>query len=194
MAGKEGGFRKLLSLAQLDSLTDKESRIFALRYGLTDGKVRTLAETARHFGISRQRAGKIILGAHQTIVSKALSQLNNDLLDQPCAKLALYTRGFIQRECKNAAQRMATLFQQEFQDLAFSLNVLKFIASITHPDMELAEDDINTALQLLRKQHFGPMKLDLATKRFEKLLSCTASQRVSGAHCHKYLFLCLWGH
>lgn len=171
MAEKEGSFRKLLNLARFDSLPDRESRIFALRYGLTDGKVHTLAETGRHFGISRERSRKIILRAHQAIVSKALSQLKNDLFDQPCAKLASYTRGYIRPECEKAAQRMITLFQQEFQALNPSPGVIKFIASIAYPDIELAEDDINTALQVLREQHFVPVKRDFAIMRFKKLLS-----------------------
>ena len=128
LAEKEGAFRKLLDLARLDSLPDRESRTFALRYGLTDGKVHTLAETGRHFGISRERSRQIILRAHQNIVSKALSQLKKDRLDQPCAKLALYTRRFIHPECENAAQRMATLFQQEFKELTPSPGVIRFIA------------------------------------------------------------------
>jgi RNA polymerase primary sigma factor len=39
----------------LDSLTQREKRIIQLRFGLTDGRQRTLEEVAKDFGLSRER-------------------------------------------------------------------------------------------------------------------------------------------
>lgn len=43
----------------LDKLTDRERRIIVLRYGLEDGRFRTLEEVGRDFGITRERIRQI---------------------------------------------------------------------------------------------------------------------------------------
>ena len=43
----------------LDKLTDRERRIIVLRYGLDDGRFRTLEEVGRDFGITRERIRQI---------------------------------------------------------------------------------------------------------------------------------------
>lgn len=45
--------------ALLRKLNDRERRILVLRYGLDDGISRTLGETAKHFGITRERVRQI---------------------------------------------------------------------------------------------------------------------------------------
>jgi RNA polymerase primary sigma factor len=45
--------------AALDQLSQRERRVIALRYGLSDGHRRSLAETGRILGISRERARQI---------------------------------------------------------------------------------------------------------------------------------------
>lgn len=39
----------------LNVLTDREERIIRLRYGLDDGRCRTLLEVAREFGVTREK-------------------------------------------------------------------------------------------------------------------------------------------
>jgi len=53
----------------LHTLTDREARILQLRYGLEDGKSRTLEEVGREFGFTRERA--------RQIEAKALRKLQN---------------------------------------------------------------------------------------------------------------------
>jgi len=43
----------------LDKLSDRERRIIVLRYGLDDGRFRTLEEVGRDFGITRERIRQI---------------------------------------------------------------------------------------------------------------------------------------
>jgi RNA polymerase primary sigma factor len=43
----------------LQKLTDRERRIIQLRYGLEDGRYRTLEEVGREFGITRERIRQI---------------------------------------------------------------------------------------------------------------------------------------
>jgi RNA polymerase sigma factor (sigma-70 family) len=50
-------------VAQVDRLTPRERTLIRLRYGLHDGRERNLAETARIFGLSRERIRQIEIGA-----------------------------------------------------------------------------------------------------------------------------------
>lgn len=43
----------------LSRMNDRERQILVLRYGLRDGQSRTLGETAKHFGITRERVRQI---------------------------------------------------------------------------------------------------------------------------------------
>jgi len=43
----------------LDKLTDRERKIIVLRFGLEDGRFRTLEEVGREFGITRERIRQI---------------------------------------------------------------------------------------------------------------------------------------
>ncbi len=45
--------------AVLDTLTEREAGIMALRYGLSNGKPATLAETGQAYGLSRERVRQI---------------------------------------------------------------------------------------------------------------------------------------
>ncbi len=53
--------------ALMGSLTAREQEVLALRYGLHDGKIRTLEEVGAHFGVTRERI--------RQIEGKALSKL-----------------------------------------------------------------------------------------------------------------------
>jgi RNA polymerase primary sigma factor len=55
--------------ANLDSLTARERRVIELRFGLRDGRVRTLEEVGKEFGVTRERV--------RQIESKALKKLRS---------------------------------------------------------------------------------------------------------------------
>ena len=61
----------------LERLSEREQRILALRYGLQDGKSRTLAETGELVGVSRERV--------RQIEKRALKKLNLMLVGSPRA-------------------------------------------------------------------------------------------------------------
>ena len=43
----------------LDSLSEREREVLALRFGLKDGEAKTLEEVGRHFGVTRERVRQI---------------------------------------------------------------------------------------------------------------------------------------
>lgn len=55
----ESYFNKERTTTFLDMLTERERTILDMRYGLTDGETRTLAEISKELGISRERVRQI---------------------------------------------------------------------------------------------------------------------------------------
>ena len=43
----------------LETLTDREERVLRLRFGLEDGRTRTLEEVGKEFGVTRERIRQI---------------------------------------------------------------------------------------------------------------------------------------
>ena len=60
----------------LNELSDREERIIRLRYGLDDGKTRTLMEVAGQFGVDRE----IIRQAESTAIKKLRHPTRRKLL------------------------------------------------------------------------------------------------------------------
>ena len=51
----------------LDSLTPRERRVLQLRFGLIDGRQRTLEEVGKRFGVTRERIRQIEVKALRTL-------------------------------------------------------------------------------------------------------------------------------
>ena len=43
----------------LDTLTEREQKVLRLRFGMNDGRARTLEEVGQHFGVTRERIRQI---------------------------------------------------------------------------------------------------------------------------------------
>ena len=65
----------------LDTLTDRESRVLQLRFGLEDGRSRTLEEVGREFGVTRERIRQIEAKALRKLRHPTRSRRLRDFLE-----------------------------------------------------------------------------------------------------------------
>ena len=65
----------------LDTLTDRESRVLQLRFGLEDGRSRTLEEVGREFGVTRERIRQIEAKALRKLRHPTRSRKLKDFLE-----------------------------------------------------------------------------------------------------------------
>ncbi len=65
----------------LDSLTQRERRVLQLRFGLDDGRSRTLEEVGREFGVTRERIRQIEAKALRKLRHPSRSKKLKDYLE-----------------------------------------------------------------------------------------------------------------
>ena len=65
----------------LNTLTDRESRVLQLRFGLEDGRSRTLEEVGREFGVTRERIRQIEAKALRKLRHPSRSRKLKDFLE-----------------------------------------------------------------------------------------------------------------
>jgi RNA polymerase primary sigma factor len=65
----------------LGTLTDREERVLKLRFGLTDGRMRTLEEVGREFNVTRERIRQIEAKALRKLRHPSRSKKLRDFLD-----------------------------------------------------------------------------------------------------------------
>ena len=65
----------------LDTLNDREKRVLQLRFGLEDGRSRTLEEVGREFGVTRERIRQIEAKALRKLRHPTRSKKLRDFLE-----------------------------------------------------------------------------------------------------------------
>ena len=65
----------------LDTLTDREQKVLRLRFGLDDGRPRTLEEVGREFNVTRERIRQIEAKALRKLRHPSRSRKLKDYLD-----------------------------------------------------------------------------------------------------------------
>ena len=63
----DADFAEYFTLAQTNTLAERESLIIELRYGFTDDEAHTLEEIGQRIGVSRERVRQIIAKSHRKI-------------------------------------------------------------------------------------------------------------------------------
>ena len=65
----------------LDTLTDREAKVLRLRFGLVDGRSRTLEEVGKEFDVTRERIRQIEAKALRKLRHPSRSKKVKDFLD-----------------------------------------------------------------------------------------------------------------
>ncbi|MCL4319074.1 MAG: sigma-70 family RNA polymerase sigma factor, partial [Firmicutes bacterium] len=65
----------------LDTLTNREEKVLRLRFGLSDGRARTLEEVGQVFGVTRERIRQIEAKALRKLRHPTRSKKLKDYLD-----------------------------------------------------------------------------------------------------------------
>ena len=68
-------------LGVLDTLTPREQKVLRLRYGIDDGKQRTLEEVGREFNVTRERIRQIEAKALRKLRHPSRSKKLKDFLE-----------------------------------------------------------------------------------------------------------------
>ncbi|MDE5547440.1 MAG: sigma-70 family RNA polymerase sigma factor, partial [Clostridia bacterium] len=68
-------------LSVLDTLTPREEKVLRLRYGIDDGKPRTLEEVGKEFNVTRERIRQIAAKALRKLRHPSRSRKLKDFLD-----------------------------------------------------------------------------------------------------------------
>ena len=79
-AGRQLLHRELLNV--LKSLTPREERVITLRFGLEDGRSRTLEELGREFNVTRERVRQIEAKALRKLRHPSRAKRLRDYLDE----------------------------------------------------------------------------------------------------------------
>lgn len=108
----------LLVSAICQTLDERDAAIFMARYGLEDGRARTLSAVGDEFGLTRERVRQIIEQGFRQLTRTARNNRRRGRHDEPCAQLAGYIRLAVDPDADdNDAERLLALMRAELPQL-----------------------------------------------------------------------------
>jgi DNA-binding CsgD family transcriptional regulator len=139
MSPRDDYFAEYFTLAQVEALTDRESRMVELRYGLMGGDSHTLGQVGQEFGVSRERIRQIVNRAHRKIRSRGRRQIKKGETAKPCAQLILYLEGIIQPSETGDVERLIDFITNDLSYLPSNTHALPLVTSLVYPNQKLAK-------------------------------------------------------
>ena len=88
----------------LDTLTAREQKVLRLRFGLDDGKARTLEEVGREFNVTRERIIQIEAKALRKLRHPSRSKKLKDFLEDKYCAQARNEKCIMQNEGRKCAR------------------------------------------------------------------------------------------
>jgi DNA-binding CsgD family transcriptional regulator len=167
MSPRDDYFAEYFTLAQVEALTDRESRMVELRYGLMGGDFHTLEQVGQEFGVSGERIRQIINRAHRKIRSRGRRQIKKGETGKPCAQLILYLESIIQPDETGDVERLVDFIVNDLSYLPSNTHALPLIASLIYPNQKSAKSRQEEARNRIREK----ARSERQSEKFKHLLS-----------------------
>ncbi len=176
MNSNSDDFAEYFTSAQMDALTERESRIIELRYGFMGGDPHTLEAIGQEFVISRERVRQILKKSHRKILLKAQRQIRSGKKDQPCAELLLYVTDVIRPQDDQAIERLVAFVANTLPHLPTNTHALPLVAYLAYQSQKSAHVPMAEARNLIREHEFARRRnyrQRRLSEKFQGLLSHT---------------------
>jgi DNA-binding CsgD family transcriptional regulator len=167
MSLRDDYFAEYFTMAQVEALTERESRMVELRYGFMGGDSHTLEQVGQEFGVSRERIRQIIKRAHRKIRSKGRRQIKKGETGKPCAQLILHLEGIIQLSETGDVERLVDFIVNDLSYLPSNTHALPLVACLIYPNQKLAKSRQGEARNRIREK----ARSERQSEKFEHLLS-----------------------
>ncbi len=167
MSSRDDYFAEYFTMAQVEALTDRESRMVELRYGLMGGDSHTLGQVGQEFGVSGERIRQIINRAHRKIRARGRRQIRKGETGKPCAQLILYLESIIQPDETGDVERLVDCIVNDLSYLPSDTHALPLVASLIYPNQKLAKSRQGEARNRIRER----VRLGRQSGKFRHLLS-----------------------
>lgn len=167
MSPRDDYFAEYFTMAQMEALADRESRMVELRYGFMGGDSHTLGQVGQEFGVSRERIRQIIKRAHRKIRSKGRRQIKKGETDRPCAQLILYLESIMRPDEIGDVERLVDFIVNDLSYLPSNTHALPLVASLIYPNRKLARSRQGEARNRIREK----ARSERQSEEFKHLLS-----------------------
>jgi hypothetical protein len=128
MTDAPGDFAAYFAAALDEALSERNSRILGLRYGLADGTPRTLETIAQEIGVSRERIRQLLVKSLRIVRAKGRKTVFQGAKAGPTGQFLLYMRNAIRPGEPGDQERLFAFVQTELADLPITTHVVPLIA------------------------------------------------------------------
>ncbi len=188
MTVRDDNFAEYFTLAQVETLTARESRIADLRYGFASGEPHRLEQVGQELGISRERIRQILRRIHRKIYSKGKRQISKGDTAGASACLLLYLESRLRPEEPGNLDRILDFARNELAYLPQQTHALPLLVYLLYGIGERASFQNGWGLlvtdgkrSIQKVQHYGfPVELQTA------LLSALANSQNGSLSWREY--------
>lgn len=161
-------FDHLFNIYESDSssLTDRESKIFAMRYGLFEDKVYTLEELKNEIGVTKTRIRQILAKITRKINNKAGKEKDNNKINGECYQLVSFVNDFVHPGSDKEILQLYLLALKVYE-VPYEI-ILELIINICYPKSDrsfIKKEAINLYNKKLKKNK----KIKKQNKKFKKI-------------------------
>ena len=171
MTTRYDNFAEYFTLAQVEALTARESRIADLRYGFVSGEPHTLEQVGQELGISRERIRQILKRIHRKLYSKGKRQITKGDTAGASACLLLYLESTLRPEEPGNLDRIFDFARNELAYLPQQTHALPLLIYLLYGTGDQARDYLFKLRQRDRAEVIALRKAARSDIEFRELLA-----------------------